>query len=174
VALLGSLRTTSVARGLLLLGLGVPSVYTLYFNRYETETLHASGYEAGPHNPSFPESLFDVNCRTVAGARLGQRPRPVYVDAAGYYLYATCRPVFTPGGYPPQWPVKIYAHLGPAEQLRELGPMGGDAEAICRVDSKRDAVCLRVTASATCRTEGTLFLRCPVSAEDRSAILGTP
>jgi len=175
IALVGALRPTAFTRGLLLLGLGIPSVYTLYFNRYETTTLHASGYESGPSNAVFPDDLFEVDCRRVAGAHLGERARPIYVDAAGYYLYTTCRPVFTPGGVPPQWPVKIYAHVTPVEQLREIGPLGGDTEAICRTDSKRDALCARVAAvPARCTVEGTAFLRCPVSPEDRAAVLGTP
>ena len=175
IALLGALGATAVTRGLLLFGLGIPSVYTLYFNGYETEKLHGSAYEAGPTNPVYPDDLFDVDCRKVASARLGERPRAIYVDASAYYLYTTCRPVFTPGGVPPQWPVKIWAHVAPVEQLREIGPMGGDTEAICRVDAKRDALCLRVAADTSrCQAEGTAFLRCPVSPEDRAAVLGTP
>jgi hypothetical protein len=175
VGLLGLVRTSAVARALLVLGLGIPSAYTLYFCRWETETLHATGYAAGPANPIIPESLFDVNCRAAAGAHLLDPPRPVYVDKLGFYLFSTCRPVFNPGGYSPQWPVKIFPHLEPLAQLRELGAIGGDGEAICRVDAKRDAVCARVASQpGRCRAEGTFFVRCPITAEDRAALLGTP
>ena len=175
IVLLGALRTTSLTRGLILLGLGIPSVYTLYFNRYMTGKLHGSVYEARPDNPLYPDDLFDVDCRTVAGARLGERPRPIYVDAAVYHLYATCRPVLTPGFAPPQWTVNTFAWVLPVEQLRRLGPLGGDTEAICRVDGTRDALCARVAAKpARCGGEGTAFLRCPVSPEDRAAVLAAP
>ncbi len=44
--------------------------------------------------------LFHVDCRREAGARLGQRPVPVYLDKRFAYLLAGCRPVYTSGPPP--------------------------------------------------------------------------
>jgi hypothetical protein len=169
VALLGGVRRSAAARGLLVLALGVPAICTVYFNGREAEEMRTKGYYGGPHNSQIPESLFDVDCRRAAGARLSDRPRPVYVDEAGFYLFAVCRPLFAPGESR-GWPLKMSPHLDPVTQLRELGTV-----AFCRSDDKRDVVCKRLTADPTrCVAEGTAFLRRPISAEDRTALVGAP
>ena len=174
VALLGVVERSALARALLVLGLGIPAVYTVYFNRHEAEEMRAKGFYGGPHSPLVPESLFDVDCREVAAARLTDQPRAVYVDQAGFYLFAVCRPLFAPGENR-GWPVKMSPHLDPLTKLRELGAMGGDTEAFCRADDRRDLVCKRLTADpARCIAEGAAFLRCPITNDDRTALLGPP
>lgn len=171
VALVGIVRRSTVARGLLVLALGVPAICTVYFNGREAEEMHTKGFYGGPHNSLIPESLFDVNCRRATGARLSDRPQPVYVDQTGFYLFAVCRPLFAPGESR-GWPLKMSPHLDPLTQLRELAPMGGDTVAFCRADDKRDVVCRHLTAEpGRCVAEGAQFLRCPITAEDRAALL---
>jgi hypothetical protein len=171
VALLAVVGRSAVARALMIAGLGIPAIYTVYFNRHEAEEMHEKGFYGGPHNALIPESLFDVDCRKATGAQLTDRPRPVYVDQTGFYLFAVCRPLFAPGESR-GWPLKMSPHLDPVTQLRELGPMGGDTEAFCRADAKRDVVCARLTATpGRCVAEGSAFLRCPITAEDRAALV---
>ncbi|HEX7601196.1 MAG TPA: hypothetical protein VF316_06300, partial [Polyangiaceae bacterium] len=176
VVLGAALRWGPLARGLVVLGLSVPTAHTLYFQKADHEIMHESWAEAGPRNAWVPESLFDVDCRSRAGAHLGETLRPVYMDRAGYYLYSTCRPVFAAGGVTAPWPMKVNSHPEPLDQLHDLAIMNDGArfDAICRVDGRRDSLCARVAADASrCSPEGTMFLRCPITDADRAAV-GAP
>lgn len=118
----------------------------------------------------------DVNCRDSAGAGyFDGMPRPTYVETEVYYMYSSCRGVFTPGGADPTWTTKIFPHFGP-EQLGELYatmvPSNVDIVAVCsRLAKQHDRVCSRVLAHpSTCWAAGTDYMKCPLTAADRAAL----
>src|SRR6185369_6252099 len=122
--------------------------------------------------------LHDESCRTVAGARLGDRPALVHVEQSVFYSYAGCRPTFVAGKRGSQFEMKLRPTLGlPGfQQLdREMLKPDASVDAICpaaRAPSDVDPVCAYALAHSTCAPEGTAYLRCPLSPADRSAILG--
>ncbi len=128
-----------------------------------------------------PDTLdtYKVNCRTEAGTTFGEKASVMYIELHAYNMYATCRPIFTPGNEDPPWPTKIFAVTDPATQLREVErevlSTEAQATAVCRADNAvpHDPVCIRLLKKRTsCRAAGLRFLQCPLSRADVSAILG--
>lgn len=166
----------SLARTLVLLGLAVPPIFSLWWLR-EIAPDYMRAYEETEANPWAKETTYGLDCRRVAGARLGERPRPTYVDSYQHYVFTSCRPIFGPGRPQPPWTTKTLPRFESREQLRELAAMVGNADldAICAAapGSRRDPVCAHALARGRdrCTPEGTRFLRCPLSPSDRAAIL---
>jgi hypothetical protein len=127
----------------------------------------------------FLEEAYAIDCRRETGASLGDRPVPTYVQPSEYFLYTTCRAIFSTGRPDPPWPMKILPEYDADAQLRaldaELWPRKADGTAVCRADGRdaTDAVChLLLAHSSSCREAGTRYLQCALTPSDRDVLLG--
>ncbi|MDP9035297.1 MAG: hypothetical protein M3O50_10860 [Myxococcota bacterium] len=150
----------------------VPAVFSLYWRiAIVPQILNRESTHA--------DDFLDIDCRHAAGARLGDRAQPMYVESSVYALYTSCRAVFSPGGVDPPWPINVFPHFVSSEQLPELDAamLGRDqtSPAVCRADSggPSDPVCARLLQHpSACTPDGTRFVRCPLTPADRAALLG--
>ena len=135
--------------------------------------------------------LFDVDCRKMAGARLGQRPAVTYVQKDLSYVYAGCHSLYAAGPKPKiftsdridlkvrgkvaQWHARIGRMLTGHAALNYLNDhVLSDAEpllAICRPGST-DGFCSRALRAGVCQPLAESMQRCPVSGEQRRTWLG--
>jgi hypothetical protein len=146
-------------------------------------TLWLSHYKKHPTPETYfrqrGKDLHGTSCRALAGARFGQTPALTYVEASVFYAYAGCRPSFVAGERRTKyWSRKEYPTLG-ANALRQLDaemlPAGAPVDAVCPAGRKPgdvDPVCAYALARPGCVPEGSEYVRCPLSAADRKAILG--
>jgi hypothetical protein len=164
-------------RGLLLAaGVAVPAVFSVVWLLVVLpERLWREKVGSDPAT----EGAYDVDCRREAGASLGDRPVPTYVPTADYFLFTSCRAVFSAGLADPQWPTKIYPYRDGAAELRaldaEVSPPGAAVSAACRADGGdgKDPVCRRLLARpGGCQREGERYVRCVLGAGDRDVLLG--
>src|SRR6185503_18088688 len=113
------------------------------------------------------ERFYDVGCRGIAGATLGERTKPTYVEAAAAYLYTGCRPTFVAGPPTSLHKVKVgRPRYGPGaveEVQRMLGP--GDAVPVACVATpvSGDPICARARAAGTCQPAGTAVELCQLA-----------
>ncbi len=174
---LGARRATEpsvgfVAPALLAIGLALPAVSTLVW------TIAVAPVQADKDRTFFTtEPLRTSSCRDAVGARFGAIPTTAYLSRPIAYLYAGCRPVFTPGTETNGWALGVGFIEGGLAALRELDrAMIWPAEAlpvICPVgkDVVADPVCDDALAAGDCHPEGSRVLRCNLSATDREALL---
>ena len=161
-----------VAALAVLLGVAVPAVFSVYWLR---ERLPADiGPSAIGKQPWF-DDLLRVDCRRGAGARIGESPRLAYVQPVMFFYWTACRPTFTPGVSGEPWPIKILPVTESRAQLaaidRDLVRRDARLDAICRTAAAGDdPVCARARLHG-CTPEGTDFVRCPLDAADRAALL---
>jgi len=120
-----------------------------------------------------------VDCRTSAGARLFEAPRPTYVPRSVLYPFAGCRAVFVPGGANANnWSGVLlngYA-VGGKEALAILHrDFVGPSEALqvaCPVDGwQADPVCASLNPTGRCVAAGAQFVTCDLSPDDRVHLL---
>lgn len=120
-------------------------------------------------------SLYGMNCREEAGARVGDRPSPAYVDSSLWFAYVGCRPSLVAGRTTTTWNMRLWQLEGPAaiDQLdREQLAPGAVLAAHCPSRPKdADPVCRRAMAEGRCEPEGSLFLRCELSAQARADLV---
>jgi hypothetical protein len=164
----------SLARVAVVAGVGVPAVFTSY---WQLDHVHAT-YKRDHlmTEPAWP-NVYDVDCRDVAGAHLGDRAVPTYVEMSVFWLYSTCRGLYTPGNVGSTWPVNVFPRIEPRDQLGHLETLVGSAPlpAICRANPKgmTDPVCLQATRDRSrCTEEGRMFVRCVLPKEERALIFG--
>jgi hypothetical protein len=166
----GSLPWTSIVAGLVLGGLSTVLWWSHYSRGHATPEWYFQ--QKGKTN------LHETNCREAAGARLGDRPRPTYIETWTFYSYVGCRPSFVGGRTNSYWAVKIAPLVGlPALQDldREQARPDETIDAICPAGwaaSKLDAVCSYAVTHAKCEPQGTDFVRCPLTPADRTALVG--
>jgi hypothetical protein len=157
-----------------LLGVLVPACYTVYWIR-EVVPQFLAPYEDG--KPPRPDRIFDLDCRATVGARVGDEPKPIYVESSDFYDITGCRPLYSFGNTFGAWKVRIQAVPAPLPQLRGLDENlvghGDELAALCRLDGASDVVCSRARRAASgCRRAGTRYLSCGLSPADRDALLG--
>jgi hypothetical protein len=162
------IRTGSVARFAVLGALVVPPVFTVFWIR-ERKEIELWPWKVRGSFESTWHGAYGSNCRTIADARVGQRPELTYVDTAAWYRFAACRPIFAPGMYKIPWNVKI-APRGqwyPTTQIEDIQLMAGPNATIpaaCSTDARiSDPVCTYAMAHASCAAEGTDFVRCELT-----------
>ncbi len=165
----GKAQPGSIGTGLVALAVTIPAAFTGYWLVVVVPATYKNA-RLGPE--------IDTNCRTAVGAHFGERAQRKYVESGSYFLYSTCRPVFSPGGNDQPWPTKIFPHLDSTEQLQALDrePVGPDGAwtAVCRAGrtAVHDRVCGRLLQQPTaCRPEGVEFLSCPLTPELRLSLL---
>jgi hypothetical protein len=162
----GTLARTLVL-GALTLGAGSTLLWVSHDRDHPTP--EANFRQRGPN-------LHMMDCRAIAGARLGQKPEVTYVESTVFYAYAGCRPTFAAGQRLSYWAMKQFPAFGATalgELDTELLPRGAPVDAVCPVGRRDvDPVCAHALAHAACTPDGTDFVRCPLSAGDRKAILG--
>jgi hypothetical protein len=172
--LMRRLATGSVPQLLALAGFGLGVFSTL---------LWASHYANGHATPEkwfrqrAPYHLHETNCRETANARLGDRPRPVYIETSVFYSYVGCRPSFVAGQTADKWAVRLRPTMGLAGLAmidREMVPAGQPLDAICPAGrtGDLDPVCTYAVTHGACTPEGAAFVRCPLGEADRRALLG--
>jgi len=179
---LSKLPRGSMAQVLMLLGVAIPPAYTVLWLTHVAPTVVAGQVE-GPANDWAKEPTFDVDCRRVAGARIGQRPAPTYVDVGLASLYASCRPIFGFGSE--QWGMPMLISVNSRDQFKGLQKSvihPGDAlDFVCArtppapdasAKATGDPVCSVVVDAfrSTCHDEGERFVRCRLSSEQQSAV----
>ncbi len=119
---------------------------------------------------------YGFNCRTIAGARLGQTPELAYVDTTAWYRYAACRPIFAPGIVKYPWHVKIAPHMQwyPNTQFADIQVTAGPDATIplmCLTDAgESDPVCAYALANCSCTPNGTQFVRCALTPDHREKL----
>ncbi len=181
-ALFGLLMLPRMTRGstasiAVLLGTAVPAAYTVYWI-HEVARGYMVDYIESSANVWARESTIAVDCRTVANARLGDRPHPTYVDQYLHYVYTSCRPIFGPGRVQYPWTIMTLPQFEAIPQLSDLsanmvGP-NDDVDAICAANAEpHDPVCGWILSHerSRCSPEGTRFIRCPLSPAARHEIL---
>jgi hypothetical protein len=164
----------SMTSVLLVSGIALPVFYTVFWLRERAPEMLV-GSEA--NHPLLDRDLYQIDCRRLAAARLGETPEVTYVDETTWYFYTSCRSVYAPGFTDPPWTIKIRPAFETPQHLEALHRMvAADATvpAVCRVDlpEKNDRVCRLVRSKPDCRPDGEVFVRCPLSGADRAALLG--
>ncbi len=165
----------SVMASLALLGIAAPAMFTVYWiHELAASAMSEFSEEATPAG----ERLHDLDCRSVADAHFGERPRVAYVESTEYYRVATCRPIFQSSG-PKDWAIPVKPTIEAKEQLRNLDANlvapSDELDAICLRDpkAKSDDVCKRALHVRTsCRPFGARYLVCPLTPSDRDTLLG--
>jgi hypothetical protein len=165
-------RGAALASVLFVAGLALPAASTLEW---------AIGVAPGQcdHDQTFftTEALRTVDCRAAIGGGRASPPVPEYVSRPVAYLYAGCRPVFSPGTETRGWALGVGFVEGGLASLRELDAKmlrpGEPVAAICpRADAAPpDPVCRYAAAHGTCAPSGSKVVRCTLSADDRRALL---
>ena len=124
------------------------------------------------------KGAYGLNCRTIAGSRLGDEPEVSYVDTAAWYRYAACRPIYAPGIPKRPWRVKIGStgQLYPKSQLpavQDMVPHDAVIPALCMTGGEgSDPVCSYAIASLPCTPSGSDFVRCTLTPADRDELRG--
>jgi hypothetical protein len=123
-----------------------------------------------------PDRMFDIDCRTTAGARFGEAPRPAYIDTNEFFDVLSCRPTYTFGNSGGSWHVRTLSVWEPMAQLQgddaNLVRRDQNLDAMCRDDgTPNDVVCTRAKLNrASCRREGR-YSRCALTPHDRDVLL---
>jgi hypothetical protein len=121
--------------------------------------------------------FFTTDCATDTAARLGERPRPTYMEDGIAYVYAGCHPVFMTGPEAQHWPMKIglakFGEPSLRELHREMVPEGEPLRVICPAQgvATSDPVCRRAREDGVCRPLGQKMAQCEVLAAARSELL---
>ncbi len=84
---LSRIDRASLARLLVLTALAVPAVFTVYWI-CERKQLELGAWTVRGEFESTRRGGYGMNCRTIAGARLGQTPELTYIDTSAWYRYA--------------------------------------------------------------------------------------
>jgi hypothetical protein len=167
----GSLPWTSIVAGLVVGGMSTILWASHYANGHATPQWYFQ--QKGKTN------LHETNCRESAGSRLGDKPRPTYVESRTFYAYVGCRPSFVAGKGLGIWVLKYAPVVGIAGLQnvdRELAKPDETIDAICPSGwavKDLDPVCAHVMTHAKCEAQGTDFMRCPLTPADRT-LLGGP
>jgi len=178
-------------RSLLIGIIGISSICTLdWVRRVTREDPRA---KSCPSPQSFRTELdfYDVDCRELVGAELGQRPVPVYLEHEQSNVVAGCRPIFGSGpvrskvksdrldlpGKPqlvPRWEIKmgpIKTGADGLKALHELVPSGEPLPLVCSAQSK-DIVCRAAgLEKLPCRSLGQDLRWCELPAAAREPLL---
>lgn len=157
---------------LLGLGLALPAASTLEW------TIAVAPAQADKDSTFFTNDPVRAwSCRESVGARLGERARPLYVSRPVAYLYAGCRPVFTPGTPTNGWAIGVGFVEGGLAALHELDAtvLGRDepTTVICPAGKAAvaDPVCEAARAAGPCAAEGRRVARCTLPAAERHALV---
>ena len=157
--------------GLLLAGLGVPAVSSIYWLARITPDVLAS------HLPDPSHNVFTSNCRAIAGAHFRDHIRAEYVEQSEFARFVGCRPVLSPGAAEASWTTRISPLTNPVWALRQLARDADDPDAtidaICNAgdEGSDDVVCAAAKSNlAKCHAVGTDFLSCPLDAQTRRSI----
>ena len=123
------------------------------------------------------ERFYDVGCRARAGARLGEKTRVSYVEPAGLYLYAGCRPTFVAGPSASLQKIKVGRPQFGRPAIEEidrnmLSPEAPLAVACLSGVPSSDLVCGHGLARRACDKAGSAFETCTLSAPERARLLG--
>jgi hypothetical protein len=121
-------------------------------------------------DPAWPD-VKTIQCRDDAGARLGDRVEPTYVESQIFWLYSTCRPLYVPGALGTTWPVNVFPRIEPFDELRRLDamiPRTASLPTICKGSSSKDPVCAR---ASSCVPDGRLFARCELTPDARQRLV---
>lgn len=124
-----------------------------------------------------PYDFYKVDCKKLAGASLGDKIEPVYLEAPAAYLYAGCSPTFTAGPTHRVWKdTAIGAASSGIKALQDLHenmvPPGAPLDVVCMKRKSTDPICAAARKSGPCEPAGRELERCSLSAADRAALLG--
>jgi hypothetical protein len=171
--LLPAMPRWSVASALVVLGPAASIFFTYWWFRSAAPQA-LSGSEA--NHPIMTRNLYEVDCREVAGSRLGQRPAVTYVDEKIWYFYTACRGVFEAGLTDPPWTVRIRPAFEVPSHLAEFAKLvPGDATvpAVCWAKGDNDRVCRELRTVAGCAPTGEQFVTCPFPGDVRRRLLAS-
>jgi hypothetical protein len=118
----------------------------------------------------------EVDCRSFAGARSGDKAIIAYVDAHAWYEFAGCRPVRAPSDQQDKGGHQTFTG-GQASGWQGVRMLDGwlndkPLTMFCTADSQ-DGVCARVRRTpGACRPEAGSFQRCTMSSELRKQLIG--
>lgn len=128
-----------------------------------------------PKNYGSSDDFFQTNCRSEAGAALGEAPRPTYVEKPIYFIHAGCRPSFTSGPIVKQWALRIgFPEFGQKaltdfhkNMLKPEEPL----KVVCQAKGSVDPICLAAMQNGSCKPAGTRLIHCELSGPERAALL---
>jgi hypothetical protein len=163
----------STATAFVALGSALPAFFTAFWLREKApECLLGSEIT----QPLLGGNLYEIDCRRLAGAHLGERPQVTYVDEPLWYFYTSCRRVFEAGFSDPPWPTKIRSAFETPQHLSEfvkMAPPDATVPAVCAVAPERnDRVCKALTRAGECTPNGEMFVTCAFTPEQRRRLLG--
>jgi hypothetical protein len=146
------------------------------FSSFNWLTEYAPNHGVPPtlYNPQGYD-LYNVDCRKLAGARLGEKAERAYVDPSLYYLYVGCRPTYVPGGERARevWGIKIYPDPSKAGFRAFDQDEPGLLRVVCPTSGTKGEVCQRVPHHTRCKQEGEAFTTCATTAADRAKMLSS-
>jgi hypothetical protein len=122
--------------------------------------------------------LYAADCRKQTGATFMGRPAPTYLESSIWYLYAGCRPVFTPGKIDPTWGMGVTEPIVDANAFSEIDAKIAKAgePIVVACDRHRlsgsDRVCALAEKSGLCSPLSKDVTECTVPADSRATILG--
>jgi len=168
----GTIESLVVACGLFL-----PPVFSLYWI-HEIAPKYMKDYRESEANGWAKETTYPINCRNIAGATLGEKPRLAYLDVYHHYVFTACRPTRVAGSKQGPWVMKTLPLMESRAQLSEMVRMskGAAMDVVCPAEplARRDFVCAYVLKQARekCQAEGTRFLRCSLTPGEVRNLLG--
>jgi hypothetical protein len=132
---------------------------------------------------------YEVDCRKELGNAIGGAPQPEYLAPSVYYLYAGCRPIFSPGTpyqvplrtmgstTTARWALNVDVMIGPpafAEIHRSMLPPDQPLRIECPTDTTQanaDPICRYALEHVKCEPLGPRITRCELSPADREVLL---
>jgi hypothetical protein len=161
----------ALAPAVLLAAVAVSSLSTL-----EWLTSTAATSCTKPSKYRSRHEFFTTDCVADAGAKLGERPAPTYMEDGIFYVHAGCHPVFATGPKAAHWALKVgLAKFGEdsfRELHREMVPPGAPMRVICPAPGvpTADAVCRRAQQEGGCRPLGQKTVACEISPAARGEL----
>jgi hypothetical protein len=162
----------SLSRAMVVVALTVPAACTVFW-LIDLCPIEVGAWRLrGPFEKT-ERGAYGFDCRTIAGAELGQSPTVSYIDTAAWYRYAACSPVYAPGTALSPWRMKVASkgQRDPKSQLPDVERMvsaQSDVPAYCLSGgTSSDPVCAYAVAHASCAPNGSDFVRCILTPDHR-------
>ena len=125
------------------------------------------------------DRFYDVSCREMSGAALGEKTRVSYAESDALYLYSGCRPTFIAGPPTTLHKIKVGRPSFGREAIGDIHRNMLSATepllvACLSGKASPDLVCARARALGRCGPGASAFDSCALSSTERAGLLGGP